>query len=423
MYKTYFKQAVEMLKQNKFFSLISILGTALAVMMIMSIIVTDSIKNINLAPERNRDRTLYLTYQTVKDSSQRGVSTHRGWLTDDIIKNYVSHLKTPEVIAAYGVLYSTVGLEHHTETAHTRVICTEPSYWKIYSFKFIEGKPFNEEEFSSGMRHAIISEKMSKQFFQNENAMGKTILLNSHPYRITGIVQNVSPIFTKAFSDVWILYSSRPGSERGGDGYQVSLLSKSKHDFAAIRDEIRLLERRYNENEIDKTLTFGAAKTHRIFSMNADGYSEEQLNESAKVETRKVWFVLIVILLIPAVNLSGLNLSRIKKRTAEIGVRKAFGAKKHIILIQILWENLITSFIGGIIGLILSVGAVLELRNWLLKIPDDGTLPFNAVISAPVLVAVFLVCVLINILSAAIPACRASRMIIARSITNNDQTP
>ena len=58
MYKVYFKQALLMLKQNKFISMIAIMGTALAIMMIMTIIVTDEIKEISTAPEINRNRTL-----------------------------------------------------------------------------------------------------------------------------------------------------------------------------------------------------------------------------------------------------------------------------------------------------------------------------------------------------------------------------
>ena len=51
MYRIYFKQALLMLKQNKFISAIAIIGTALAIMMIMTIIVADEIKGISAQPE------------------------------------------------------------------------------------------------------------------------------------------------------------------------------------------------------------------------------------------------------------------------------------------------------------------------------------------------------------------------------------
>ena len=109
-----------------------------------------------------------------------------------------------------------------------------------------------------------------------------------------------------------------------------------------------------------------------------------------------------------------------KKRTEEIGIRKAFGAKRYTILIQVLFENLITSLIGGGIGLILSYVIVFRMRDWLLDIPSGSTIPINTLISIPVLLAVFAVCLVINLLSAGIPAYRASRMKIINSLNQND---
>lgn len=132
-------------------------------------------------------------------------------------------------------------------------------------------------------------------------------------------------------------------------------------------------------------------------------------------------FILLILLLIPAINLSGLSLSRIKKRTEEIGIRKAFGAKKYTILIQVLFENLITSVIGGVIGLALSYVVVFQMRDWLLDIAADSTIPASTLISFPVLLAIFAVCLIINLLSAGIPAYRASRMKIINSLNQNDK--
>ncbi len=70
MYKIYFKQAIEMLKQNRFISIITIAGTALAIMMIMVIIVSESIKNTSIPPENNRDRTLYLKQERMKGKTK-----------------------------------------------------------------------------------------------------------------------------------------------------------------------------------------------------------------------------------------------------------------------------------------------------------------------------------------------------------------
>ncbi|MCD8176203.1 MAG: FtsX-like permease family protein [Tannerellaceae bacterium] len=106
----------------------------------------------------------------------------------------------------------------------------------------------------------------------------------------------------------------------------------------------------------------------------------------------------------------------------EIGIRKAFGAKRHIILIQVLFENLITSLIGGVIGLILSYIVIFNMRRWMLGIPANEPIPFNTLISLPVILSICLTCVLLNLISAGLPAWQAASFSIIRSITQNDKT-
>ena len=62
MYKLYFKQALARLKENKLLSLISILGTALAICMIMVMVITYEVRVNNYSPEDNRDRTMYVRW-------------------------------------------------------------------------------------------------------------------------------------------------------------------------------------------------------------------------------------------------------------------------------------------------------------------------------------------------------------------------
>ena len=51
--------------------------------------------------------------------------------------------------------------------------------------------------------------------------------------------------------------------------------------------------------------------------------------------------VIVILLLVPAINLSSMTLSRMRKRMSEIGVRKAFGATANVLLRQVFYENLL----------------------------------------------------------------------------------
>ena len=132
---------------------------------------------------------------------------------------------------------------------------------------------------------------------------------------------------------------------------------------------------------------------------------------------RRLVLIVIILLMVPAVNLSGFSLSGMKKRNEEIGIRKAFGAKKYTILTQVLYENMITSIIGGIIGLVLSYFTISWLKQWLLGVDSDATIPLTTLASVPVFFSAFMACILLNLLSSGLPAYRASRMKIIDSIT------
>ena len=422
MYKTYFRQAVGMLKQNPFISVISILGTALAIMMIMTMIVTDGIQNASVAPENKRDRTLYLVSFAERDTSNGKSSMYAsGGLPYEIMKNYVvPALKPPELTVATSDMNAVVKREGTNDASYQMIQTTDADYWKLYTHTFTEGKPYGQEDFESGLRVAVISETTSKTLFKGEDPIGKNIEINFIPYRVGGIVQDVSPLFQMAAGRIWIPYTSKPGYEQAY--YNVMLLAANVSDFPKIRQEVNEAKRKLDFEKSPKFVDFSGARTHRVLVTVRDrGTTSEAVNDRIQKTRRRTVFLFAVMLLVPALNLSGFSLSRIRKRMAEIGIRKAFGANRHVILIQVLYENLITTLIGGVIGLGLSYGIVFGMRKWLLGIPADGSLPLNALVSGTTFLAIFVVCLVLNLISAGAPAYRASRMNIVDSLHQNNK--
>lgn len=421
MFKLYFRQAIQLLLQNKLMSLISILGTALAITMIMSIIVSEEVKNIDVPPEDNRSRSLFIGTEMTWQSSGGGQNTQPP--SYDMVNRYIKRLQIPQYVSAvnkrFAGLTSMVQVQGSDEDMDAVVRITDAAYWKIMSFNFVQGRPFTEEEFQSGVSYAVISQSTARSLFNDVEALGKTIELETKPYYIIGIVKDVSPLFQYAYGDIWVSYTS--SDEYKDNAYEVILLAADKNDFDAIWDEVRDLEKQYNiENEGGKLFLKGP-ETNRQYNPDVWATSPNEMKDYFSTQKRKKILIFAILLLIPAINLSGISLSRIRKRTAEIGVRKAFGAKKYVILTQVLYENLITSLIGGVVGLALSYGVVFWLRGWLLNMPGDGAIPVSTLVSPSIFLAVLVLCVLMNLLSAGLPAWKASRMVIINSLNQNDQ--
>lgn len=144
---------------------------------------------------------------------------------------------------------------------------------------------------------------------------------------------------------------------------------------------------------------------------------------AVKEAVRQYILTLLVLLLVPAVNLSGLTLSRMRKRISEIGVRKAFGAPRRELMMQVLSENMLYSLFGGILGLVLSYVAAFLLGGMLFSVDfvsngveDLQTMCIDLLFDPVVFLLAFLACFLLNLLSAAIPAWKVTRTNIVDAI-------
>ncbi|MDL2315014.1 ABC transporter permease [Bacteroidales bacterium OttesenSCG-928-C19] len=413
MFKTYFKQTMQMLKQNKFISTISIIGTAIAIMMVMVIIVTDEIKTSDITPEINRSRTLYLKHQNL--ISVNGQNTNSSPISYVAYKNLLSDLETPELTTAIQFDFANFDncmirnvYEKGLVSGYLKQV--DANFWRIMPFSFIDGKPFTQDDFVAGLKKAVISDKLEKKIFGNESAIGKDIIIDTKPYTVTGVVKNISRTFQYAFADIWIPYTSRPEFENRY--YSLLLLAKNKKDFDLIDKEVRAREKRLEEMGDDYRVSFHGPYDQKIQLLNTWSDSPPNIKEAR----RKNIIIFSILLLIPAVNLSSISFSKLSKRVEEIGIRKTFGAKRINILTQVLLENFTTSIIGGFIGLIFSYVIIFWMKEWLLNVSADSTIPLQALVSFPVIISVVIICMFINLLSTGIPAYLVSKSNIVKSI-------
>jgi putative ABC transport system permease protein len=134
-------------------------------------------------------------------------------------------------------------------------------------------------------------------------------------------------------------------------------LARGRADLPGIRSEVRSRVQRVPADD-PKAFQKVTAHAETIFDTAARVVAT---GGDAEVESpgRRLWIVLVTLallfMLLPAVNLVNLNVSRIMERASEIGVRKSFGASSLVLVGQFLVENVALTLIGGAIGLLLSI--------------------------------------------------------------------
>ena len=432
MYKVYLKQAMQMLRQNKFFSIIYITGTGLAITMVMILAILYYFRTGNIAPEINRDRMLVIQHGKILNKTE-GQGNGSSRLSYPTIKECFYSMQTPEAVTAIlpiGEQTEFIQTPGSDEVYNGLVMGTDVAFWKIFQFRFLAGKPYTEEEFTSGIRKAVVSESLARRLFNTSDATGKTFLLNFEEYQVSGVVEDVPSIAQFCYAEMWIPFTNRPSQIQGSKwcdfilGHmQLYILAKKPGDFDAIRREAEENCRRYSANipQYNFVLNEQPDTVLRAW-LRTDSFASPKFMKLFI----QIFSVIFLLLLVPSINLTGMTASRMKKRMEELGIRKAFGAQNRTLLLQILYENLLLTLLGGLIGLLISYGLIFMLKGWLLGNYDwDGSsLTASIDLSPGMLInpAIFgytlIFCLILNLISALVPAWRALRRPIVDALND-----
>ena len=330
MYKVYLKQAMQMLRQNKFFSIIYITGTGLAITMVMILAILYYFRTGNIAPEINRDRMLVIQHGKILNKTE-GQGNGSSRLSYPTIKECFFSMQTPEAVTAIlpiGEQTEFIQTPGSDEVYNGLVMGTDVAFWKIFQFRFLAGKPYTEEEFTSGIRKAVVSESLARRLFNTSDATGKTFLLNFEEYQVSGVVEDVPSIAQFCYAEMWIPFTNRPSQIQGSKwcdfilGHmQLYILAKKPGDFDAIRREAEENCRRYSANipQYNFVLNEQPDTVLRAW-LRTDSFASPKFMKLFI----QIFSVIFLLLLVPSINLTGMTASRMKKRMEELGIRKAF---------------------------------------------------------------------------------------------------
>ena len=416
----YIKQILYELKNQKMVTWVSISGTSLAIFLIMATFMADRIKNVSLSPESNRQRIL--KGQNIDFYSPEGRSGSGMGIDYELAKRLYEDLDGVEKISYISYLWNPYDIGLSNQNAITSPgLEVDDEFWKIYNYNFISGSPFEKAEVESGVKLAVITESIAREIFKETDVAGRAVDIDGEPYVIKGVVKDSFPLLPDGVIKVFTtLTKSYSGFGEGIFGRTAVRLLMG--EGVNPKDVKLQVEKRYSD--INRELSpEGKELIYHLQPYTSDEMSAGSFGSNngpkLKFKTRLRGLIYVILILLPAINLSSMTQSRLKIRVSEFGVRRAFGAKKKSIIMQIFTENLIMSFIGGIIGLGLSLIFIAFLSGYFVSVTDIN---FNAISTfdlSPVIwkvfdFSVFFIafgaCFVLNLLSAFVPAWRASRM-------------
>jgi putative ABC transport system permease protein len=295
---------------------------------------------------------------------------------------------------------------------------TDGEFWQILDFDFVEGGPFSAEDVDAARSVAVINRTTRQRFFSDAPAVGLTIEAGQQRFRVVGVVEDVSEARQTPFADIWVPITTATSDYRQQfltGSFGALALARTRSDLPLIQEEFHS---RLAQIEIDSALEqmTVVAPLETKFAAWARVIAGDMSPDS---QAWKLALLLTVagflFALLPAVNLVNINLSRVMERTSEIGVRRAFGASRRALLAQFLFENVILTVVGGLVGLVL---AALVLRAF----NGSGIVRYaEFAVNVRVFLYGMLIALAFGILSGVYPAWRMARLHPASALRGGER--
>jgi putative ABC transport system permease protein len=241
---------------------------------------------------------------------------------------------------------------------NTTIYGESPEFPAIRDWKLTDGAMFGEADVRSAAKVAVIGQTIADQIFPGSDPIGQTLRIRNIPFKVVGILapKGFNYFGTDQDDTVIIPYTSamRRVSRRTNLN-TILIQAYSPEQMPRIQQEITdLLQQRRQGRDPDFTVR-----------------NQLELAEAATATSRTMTALLGAIagvsLLVGGIGIMNIMLVSVTERTREIGIRLAIGAHDRDIRLQFLIEAMVLSLMGGVIGILLGVGAsqlVSKLNGW-----------------------------------------------------------
>ena len=240
---------------------------------------------------------------------------------------------------------TSVTLRFKDTEASATVNGVSEDFFYVKGMTFKSGQAFDKNSVMQRAQDVVIDTNTEKTFFADgTNPVGQVLLLGSVPSRIIGVVDAQQGFMGGSDSlNVYLPYSTVM-SRMLGQANVRSIIVRIKDEYPSSAAEnaiLTLLEQRHGAQD--------------VFTQNSDSI-RETIQQTTATMTLLISAIAVISLVVGGIGVMNIMLVSVTERTQEIGVRMAVGARQSDILQQFLIEAILVCLLGGVLGVLLSLG-------------------------------------------------------------------
>lgn len=401
LFKESFSFALNALRNNKLRTFLSLLGITIGIFSIIAVLAAvDSLdRNIKEQLSGLDSNTMYLAKFSFGPSD---VPRWKRLQFPEVSYNEYKYLKSSiddVEHMAYQLFVKRENIRYGKEivsSVNTVVVSNE--FEDIQALKFSKGRFYSESESNSGKPVVVIGDEIAKSLFGELEPIGKKVRLYGQKFTVIGVVKKEGSGLFGDSNDISIFLPANYVRNRYGDN------NKNMNHIVIIKPESDADVDELKADIIQKLRTKRGLKPDESnsFFISVISGVQDVIDGMISVLNGVGWVISGFSLLVGGFGIANIMFVSVKERTNLIGIQKSLGAKNRFILFQFLFEAVILSLLGGVIGVFLV---------WLISLVANIMVDeFEFVLSLGNIFLGFGLSTLIGLISGVIPAISASKL-------------
>ena len=383
-----FKMALRSIGSNKMRAILTMLGIIIGV---MALVVLVSLGSGATSSVTDTISSLGSNLLTVTVSDDKGSP-----ITMDTLNQWLESEPSLGLVAPYAS--DTLTGSANGESGSFTVYGTTVDYYAIQGLQLSMGRWRKQLDMENNTYACVINETAAEELIGYTDCVGQAISLNNVKYTIVGVLQDDENNLTRVFSSgslvAYVSYNSliRLSSSVVSE---ITVFYVSAPENGTMEDA---------ENTMTRLLMERFDQDDDAFTVSNQDALESTMSSVTSMLTVMLGGIAAISLVVGGIGIMNIMMVTVTERTREIGIRKAIGASRGVILSQFLMEAVVLCMMGCCLGIFLSL-AVLQIVNTVV-VSLDMTFHLNATV---VLIAVGF-CFLIGIVFGLYPANKAAKM-------------
>ncbi|MEK7570846.1 MAG: ABC transporter permease [Patescibacteria group bacterium] len=380
-----FKLALGSLRANKLRSALTTLGIIIGV---FSVILLVALGNGLQAYITNQiaglgSNILFVLPGKVGGTQGPGEGVNK--LTFSNVKYFEERMKS---IAVTSPLVSKIGTVKYMNKSNdnTNIWGTSSDFPEIIKTEVEKGTFFTKTQETSASKVTVIGSTVVENLFPNTDPIGKKITISGGRYTVIGVSASKGSSFGQDQDNTIVIPVTAARKQFSID------LANSIYLSANSPELVDLVKKRANEVLLTRL-------DEEDFTIMTQEQTLETVNNITGVLTLALGGIAAISLVVGGIGVMNIMLVSVTERTKEIGLRKALGAKRKDILLQFLLEAVMLSLLGGLIGILLGLGASAVLAAF-----------FFATVTPWSVILAFGFSMAVGVIFGIAPAIRASRL-------------